>query len=233
MLAKLYTFFNCSYSISKIKLLSAKKNTLIKSIVLMIIELYLSKKTMRATILTLLFIAASFTMQAQKRALIIIDVQEFYFDGPSVLVAPDTAAKKASILLDYFRKNNELVVHIKHKAATNDAISAWVKPLSGEKVITKEKVNSFVGTDLQEYLKSKGIQELVICGMMTHMCVEGTFRAATDLGYKCTLAEDACTTRDLTYDCTTIPAVEVHKSTLATLSFYGKISNVAAIISGK
>lgn len=152
-------------------------------------------------------------------ALILIDIQEFYFpEGMLPLVEPEIAAKKASIVLDYFRKNEMNIIHIKHVAKSGSAIHKLVKPIEGEKVIEKTKANSFVNTELQEYLKSKNIKNLVLCGMQTHMCLEATTRAASDYGYNCTVVEDACTTRDLNYNEITISAKDVHYSTLSTLN---------------
>lgn len=176
------------------------------------------------------FMLAGFTVQAQKRALLIIDIQDFYFEGPNKLVNPEAAADKAALLLDEFRKRGELVVHVKHRAEKGEAINSRVAPKEGENVITKDKINSFRETGLNEYLKSNGITDLIICGMMTHMCVEGAFRAATDLGYSCTVVEDACATRDLTFGGVTIPAKEVHYSTLASLTYYGKIVTLSEFL---
>ena len=72
-------------------------------------------------------------------------------------------------------------------------------------------------------LKEWGIERVVICGMMTHMCVDATVRAAADFGFQVIVAEDACATRDLEHDGTKIPAELVHKSFLAALKSYGKV----------
>lgn len=186
---------------------------------------------MRRLILILLLVAATFAVSAQKRALLLIDIQDFYFSGPNALVNPDSAAQKAAVLLNSFRGKGELVIHVKHKAKEGERIYYRVTPLDGEKVITKERVNSFSDTDLNQYLKDNGITDLVICGMMTHMCVEGAYRAATDLGYRCTLVEDACATRDLMFGGVKIPSKMVHSSTLATLTFYGKVLSLKEFLS--
>lgn len=178
---------------------------------------------MRTFFLFLFISLVAFTSNAQKRALLVIDVQNFYFSGSNALVNPDSAAQAAAILLKHFRGNGELVVHVKHEAKVGEDIHSSVTPKEGEMVIKKTKVNSFSGTDLDQYLRKNGITELVVCGMMTHMCVEAAFRAATDLGYKCTLVADACATRDLMFGGVTIPAKMVHHSTLASLTYYGKV----------
>ena len=63
----------------------------------------------------------------------------------------------------------------------------------------------------------------MLAGMQTHMCLEGGTRAAHDLGYACTVIQDACATRDLKFGETTIQASDVHASTLATLKNYANV----------
>lgn len=100
-----------------------------------------------------------------------------------------------------------------------------VKPLEGEKVITKHFPNSFRGTDLLEYLHSKEITHLVIVGMMTHMCIDAGTRAAVDLGFECTVIGDACATLNLQINGQEVKAEDVHNAFLAALEFfYAKIS---------
>jgi nicotinamidase-related amidase len=62
------------------------------------------------------------------------------------------------------------------------------------------------------------VQELVIAGMMTHLCIDATTRAAADLGFKCSLAHDACATRALSFGDNRVPAEQVHYSFLSALS---------------
>src|SRR4030067_1085416 len=69
-----------------------------------------------------------------------------------------------------------------------------------------------------------------IAGMMTHMCVDATARAASDFGFQVIVAEDACATRDLKYGDTTIPAEHVHKAFLAALKSYSKVMKSEQII---
>ncbi len=176
------------------------------------------------------------TIQAQSQnldstALVIIDVQDFYFPGGSVpLTEPEKAAGQAAVLLDYFRKNHGLVVHVKHNHEPGGAIYRLVKPLPDEKVFFKNEVNAFLNTDLDQYLKEQNIRKLVLCGMQTHMCLEAATRAGHDLGYICTVIDDACATRDLKYGDVVVKARDVHSSTLATLKSYAKIMTAAEFI---
>jgi nicotinamidase-related amidase len=72
-------------------------------------------------------------------------------------------------------------------------------------------------------LRQAGVQRLVITGMMTHMCVDATARAAADLGFEVLVVADACATRDLRFGEALIPAEHVHKAFLAALKSYGEV----------
>ena len=170
-----------------------------------------------------------------KTALLIIDIQNDYFpSGKMELVNPLEAAKKAYMLLQCFREHGGHHVHIQHIALKPDAtffvkgtsgtdIHDSVAHFEGEPLIIKHFPNSFRETRLQDMLQEHSIERLVITGMMTHMCVDATARAAADLGYKVLVVEDACATRDLQYGETLIPADHVHKAFLAALRSYGDV----------
>ncbi len=102
-----------------------------------------------------------------------------------------------------------------------------VAPATGEKVIEKNFPNSFRDTDLLDYLRSEGITDLVVCGMMTQMCVDATVRAAKDFGFSCTVIGDACATKDLEIGGRTVSAADVQTAFLAALNyFYATVKNV-------
>ncbi len=151
-------------------------------------------------------------------ALLIIDIQDFYFPGGKMpLVEPEAAAANAAKVLASFRAAGNPVVHVRHDAKDGGSIHASVAPIDGEKVFTKSEVSCFNGTEVLAYLRELGIKRLVLVGMQTHMCLEAATRAAYDLGFECVVIGDACATRDLTYGGTTVKAADVHASTLATL----------------
>ena len=181
--------------------------------------------------LTLLFISANLLAQndnTMKTALLLIDIQQFYFvEGSSQLVQPEAASKQAAIMLDSFRKDGGLIIHVQHSTKNNMEIHPNVLPLKGEKVITKKYVNSYRDTDLLEYLREHKVERLVICGMMTHVCVEGASRASADYGFDVVVIGDACATRDVEHKGVVVKAADVHASTLATIdTYYGKVVSV-------
>ncbi len=157
-------------------------------------------------------------------ALLLIDIQEFYFPGGMVeLENPIEASRNAKKILNHFRKKKNLIVHVQHNAKSGSKIHDSVTPLPSENVISKDQVNCFKDTDLLHYLKKHTIDTLVICGMQTHMCVEAATRAAHDLDFKCIVIHDACATHKLMYEEQEISAEDVHCSTLNTLKSYAKI----------
>jgi nicotinamidase-related amidase len=182
-------------------------------------------------ILFVLFSGSSF-LAAQKTALLIIDVQEFYFPGGRMqLENPELAGLNAGLLLDHFRKTGMPVYHVRHNFEPGGDIHPYVKPMGDEKVISKDQVNAFLGTGLLEILVQDSIEQLVICGMQTHMCVEAAVRAAHDFGFDCLLASDACATRALQFEENIISAKNVHYSTLNTLQgSYARVLTTDAIL---
>lgn len=170
-----------------------------------------------------------------KTGLLLIDIQNDYFPGGRMeLVRPLEAARNAYELLQCFREHDLYHVHIQDVSTKAGAmfflpgdrgadIHDSVAHFEGEPLVIKHHPNAFRETRLADMLKANGIERLVITGMMTHMCVDATARAAGDLGYKIVVAADACATRDLTYGETTIPADHVHKAFLAALRSYGEV----------
>ena len=100
---------------------------------------------------------------------------------------------------------------------TGALIHGSVAPLAGETVVEKHFPNSFRDTPLLGLLQAQNITDIAIAGMMTHMCVDTTTRAAFDLGFTCHLAHDACATRDLAHDGKTVCAADVQTAYMAAL----------------
>ena len=177
-----------------------------------------------------------------KNALLVIDIQNDYFPGGKMeLVEPLSAAKKAYELLQCFREHGGKHVHIQHESIRPGAtfflpgssgmdIHDSVAHFVGEPIVYKHYPNSFRETNLLEMLQGWGVERVVICGMMTHMCVDATARAAADLGFQVMVASDACATRALTFGETNVPAEHVHAAFLAALKSYGQVLTVDEII---
>ena len=65
-------------------------------------------------------------------------------------------------------------------------------PLEGEPVVDKPGKGAFYATDLQSILKNRGIENLIVCGVTTEVCVHTTVREANDRGYRCIVPGDCC-----------------------------------------
>lgn len=164
------------------------------------------------------------------QALVLVDIQNDYFpNGSMELVQMDKAAQKAGSVLSYFRKMQMPVLFIQHISMQPGAtffvpdtdgakIHDSVAPQSGETIITKHFPNAFRETELADSLNRLNLKKIVICGAMSHMCIDATTRAGFDLGYQCTVIADACTTRDLEFGGVTVEAQKVHASFMAALS---------------
>jgi nicotinamidase-related amidase len=171
--------------------------------------------------------------ESNKTALVIIDIQNDYFPGGTMELASadDTAAKAASVL-SYFRKKEMPVIHVQHISLQEGAtfflpntegaeIHKSMTPLKTEKVITKNFPNSFRDTKLLDYLKENNISKLILCGMMTDVCVDSTTRAAMDYGFENTIITDAVTTQTREFNGKVLLAEQVTESYLSGLNALG------------
>jgi nicotinamidase-related amidase len=160
--------------------------------------------------------------------LVLIDIQNEYFDGPLRLAGVEAAAEVAAGLLTRARALRTPVVHVRHRGRAGGAfdpeaprglIHYSVAPLERETVIDKGLPNAFAGTGLAETLEAIGPRPLIVAGFMTHMCVSATVRSALDRGLSSTVAMDATATRDLP-DPTggVLPADTVHRAALAAIA---------------
>jgi nicotinamidase-related amidase len=165
-----------------------------------------------------------------KRALIIVDIQNDYFPGGKMeLVGIENAANNARHALELFRARNLPIFHIQHLSNRANAtfflpetdgveIHECVTPQMGEHIIKKHFPNSFRETSLKEQLQRLNVEEIIICGAMTHMCIDTTVRAAFDLGFRCLVVSDACATKNMEYGGVAIEAPKVHAAFMAALS---------------
>lgn len=165
-----------------------------------------------------------------KKSLLIVDIQNDYFPGGRMqLEGSEAASLRAGALLAAFRERRMPVFHVQHISVRPSAtfflpgtdgvrIHANVAPAGSEPVVQKHFPNAFRETSLLDSLRQGGVQELVIAGMMTHLCIDATTRAAADLGFKCFLAHDACATRALSFGDARVPAEQVHYSFISALN---------------
>jgi nicotinamidase-related amidase len=175
--------------------------------------------------------------------LIVVDIQNDYFEGGKwTLHNIDAAADNAARLIQYFRNNEAPVFHVQHifssdgmpffqPGSVGAEIRQGFEPMPGEALFVKNTVNPFVSTALLEALQGRKISEVVICGAMSHMCIDATVRAAADYRYKVSVAEDACAARDLEFKGDVVPAEQVHKAYMSALGFaYARVAATDEIL---
>jgi nicotinamidase-related amidase len=179
-----------------------------------------------------------------KTGLILVDIQNDYFPGGRMeLIGTNEASAKAQEVLSLFRANQLPIFHVQHIAAGKGAtfflpntggveIHKSVTPLPNEWVIQKHHPNSFRETRLLEKLSDAGVKRVVICGAMSHMCIDATARAASDFGFECVVIHDACATKNLKFGNRTIPAEDVHGAFMSALgSAYAKVLSAREFVS--
>lgn len=175
--------------------------------------------------------------------LVIIDIQNDYFDGGAYpLVGSDKAAQKAAAVLASFRERGAPVVHVQHVWDEPEAtfmrpgtpgveIHDSVRPLPGEPVVTKSEPNAMLSDEFVEMLEANESKDLVVMGMMTSMCIDSTVRTAADLGYRVQLVHDACAAPDLEFDGQVIPGAAVHAAFIAALGdSFAQLSSSAEVV---
>lgn len=180
-----------------------------------------------------------------RTALLLIDIQRDYFPGGLYeLKDVEAAGAKAATLLSHARGQGWSVFHVQHVSirpgatfflpgTTGIEIYPCVTPLPGEEIVVKHFPNSFRETALAGHLESMDIHNLVICGAMSHMCIDATTRRALDRGYTCAVAHDACATRDLEFGGQNIPAAHVHGAFMAALGHAGaQVMSVEELLKG-
>lgn len=167
-------------------------------------------------------------MSEPRQGLLSLSKVENYDSFPFAFYQIVNLFQWAGIIFSYFHDNGLSVFLIQHISSKDGKF--FVPGTEGIKiheslcgnskdlVITKKYPNSFFKTDLKSELDKRNIDELFICGMMTHMCVDTTVRAAFDYGYKVTLFSDACATRDLSICEKVIDASYVQDTYMASLS---------------
>ena len=163
------------------------------------------------------------------KALIVVDIQNDYFPGGKMeLVGSPEAAKVAALVKASFKAQGLPVFMIQHISKSPTAtfflpettgveIHESVKLVDGDVLVVKHFPNSFRETSLLAQLQAASITELTIVGMMTHMCIDTTTRAASDLGFKVEVIGNACATRSLEHDGVSVAAKDVQAAYLAAL----------------
>lgn len=164
-----------------------------------------------------------------KTALVLVDIQNDYFEGGAwTLPTMNAAAAQAARVLADARNTGMDVIHIQHQAAPNAPflvagtwgaqINETVSPIEGERIIAKDRPNSFHNTDLDAQLRSLDVTNIRLVGAMSQMCIDATARAGRDLDYSIEVIEDACAARPVRFSEIDLDAVQVHAAFMSALN---------------
>lgn len=180
----------------------------------------------------------------KQRGLIVVDLQNEYLPtGKLPLSGIEAAVDNAVKVIADARNKGIPVFHIRHEFINDEApvfvpgtdgveIQAAVTPRDNEAVIVKNHINAFRETDLQQQLEAQGVQEVVVIGAMSHMCIDAVVRAAVDMGYEATVLHDACATLDLSFNGVDVSAAQAHAAMMAAFEFgYATVKSVDEYLS--
>jgi nicotinamidase-related amidase len=144
------------------------------------------------------------------RALLVIDVQESFRQGPLwPAISNPAIADDVARLVDGARARGDLVVWVLHTepgtgnpfdpASGHVRYLAPLQPNADEPQLTKTSHNAFTTTNLQQLLTQRGITDLIVCGIRTEQCCETTARVGSDLGYQVTFVTEATATNPIAH----------------------------------
>jgi nicotinamidase-related amidase len=170
-----------------------------------------------------------------KRALLVIDVQNEYFTGLLPVYYPQNTLPNVLMAIEEAKKSNIPVVIVQHTLITLNAkafirgTKGWelldeIKNIEYDHYVEKNFPSSFVGTDLEEWLRSHGIDTVVISGYMTQFCCDTTARYAYHLGFNVEFLSDAMATLAFENKAGKVSAEELHRTILVVQA--SRFSNV-------
>ena len=164
----------------------------------------------------------------QKTALLVIDVQNEYFDGKWPVPESEAALAKIEEAIDASQRGGATIVYVQHAVLRPErgvfipgthgfALHPRLRPRTNDLQIVKHYPGSFTKTNLEETLRQKQIDTVVISGYMTHMCCDTTAREGFQRDFRVLFLDDATATRNGQHP--TLGAVdhqELHRTTLIT-----------------
>lgn len=176
----------------------------------------------------------------KKEALLIIDVQNDYFpNGKMELFQPNEALNKINVLEGLFNERQLPIIYIQHISNMNGAgffevntdgakLHASLDINTFSIIVKKQYPNSFFQTHLKAQLDQLNVEKLIITGMMTHMCIDATTRAAAEYGYEPVVIADATATKNLQYNDKIVHAEDVQVACLAAFQMFAEIEDLEA-----
>ena len=159
------------------------------------------------------------------KALLVIDVQNVYFREGLKVVYPTDSLENILLAMDTAAAQDVAIVVIQHSMVTplsngfQKGSESWqlhpeIERRRRDVLIEKTFPGSFTGTDLEGWLRERGIDTLVICGYMTQMCCDTTARQAMHLGFSVEFLSDATGTLAFSNYAGSVTAEELHRAIL-------------------
>jgi len=162
-----------------------------------------------------------------KTAVVVIDVQQGYFDRRPPPADADIVIARINALTSRARTAGIPVIFVQHEAQYEFGSPDWqlerrLKTDTEDYRVRKSTPDSFLRTDLEDLLAKLGISRLIVCGYATEGCVDSTIRRAAALGYEVAIAADAHTTDDKPH--ATAEQIRVHhNAALSDLTSFGPV----------
>lgn len=177
-------------------------------------------------------------MTTPRRALIVVDVQQEYFDGILQIQSPAREESLANVVraLEVAKEQDLPVVVVQHELPEGAPVFAvgsesWSLHPEVEKLldpewkrVTKDKASVFAGNDVAEWLADKGVDTITIVGFMTNNCDIATAVGAEELGLSAEILSDATGAIHLANEAGKVSAEQLHQTLLVLLH-----SNFAAV----
>ena len=160
-----------------------------------------------------------------KRALVVIDVQNEYFDGALPITGRKDSLGQICRVMDAAEKSGIPRIVVQHTMLSKDLpifqrgtpqweLHADIASRGSELVVEKNLPGSFTNTELETWLRKNGVDTLVVSGYMTHMCCDTTAREAVHRGFKVEFLSDATGTLPLDNSAGKVSAEELQRSIL-------------------
>lgn len=166
-----------------------------------------------------------------KRALIVVDVQNEYFEGGALPITyPPKSFEQIKTAIAEAQKAGDFIIFVQHTSLKENAGAfvrgshMWefhdeIKAIKSDLIIEKNHASSFVGTDLNYRLRSLGIDTVAIVGYMTQNCCDATARDASQLGFTVEFLSDANGTLAFSNEAGGVSAEELHRAFLVAQAF--------------
>lgn len=170
-----------------------------------------------------------------KKALILVDFENEWIDKKSDYYVGDISPmlERTNKLIDFCRKKGYKIIFIRHvekdsekifaENSKNTQIISSLHKKNTDVLITKYKISPFYQTTLEKELK--GINEIIISGILTNLCVRSLIHDAYDRDFKITVIQDCCVSMDKKTHDFTIKDIKATREDINFLNLHNFLKN--------